>query len=78
MYIENPQTTFTRNLNKIIELYMERTGTSMRGIYRKVKAGGMNTMTFDYYLRGERWPRPEQLQVLCETFGVPVEMFFRR
>ena len=78
-YVEDPQITFTRNLNRIMRLYCQRNNISSKEFYRRMAASGLiNTMTFDYYLRGQRWPMPQKLQGLCEFLGVPVEMLFRR
>lgn len=78
-YVEDPQITFTRNLNRIVRLYLERNNISMKEFYHRMAASGLiNTMTFDFYRRGERWPQAVPLRGLCEFLGIPVEMLFRR
>lgn len=75
MYIEDPQVTFTRNYARLLKLYKKRTGRSENEFARRA---GIPNGTHRCYKTGRRWPRPEILQKICEEFGIPVEMLFRR
>lgn len=77
MYIEDPKITYSRNLNRITELYREVNHCSKGEFYRRLKRAGINSMTFDYYLRGWRWPDPDKMKKVAEFFELPVELFFR-
>ncbi|MBQ1314485.1 MAG: helix-turn-helix transcriptional regulator [Clostridia bacterium] len=74
IYVEDPQITLARNVTRLIKKWQKN------GITQKKfsELSGVNPATLVRIRKGLTWPEPGTLQKLASTFGVPLEVLFRR
>ena len=74
IYVEDPQVTLTRNVNRLIEKW-QRNGVTISSFCRQA---GVSEAILLRIRKGQACPEPGTLMKIASTFGVPIEVLFRR
>ena len=74
MWVEDPQITLLRN----IEFLLKRWQKSGKTINDFTRVSGVPHSTLVHLRKGRAWPEPGTLMKIASTFGVPIEVLFRR
>lgn len=74
IWVEDPQVTMSRNVNTLLKKW-KRNGMSQAEF---AKQSGISLTTLRLMRMGQVWPEPGTLMKVASTFGVPIEVLFRR
>lgn len=74
IWVEDPQVTLGRNTRRLLKKW-ERNGI---GLMEFSRLSGVSTTVLQDVRAMRSWPEPGTLMKLASTFGVPIEVLFRR